>query len=221
MAEPKLHTVAPAQAGQATRIYIFKGYERLWHWMQAILISLMLVTGFEIHGAYQLLGFDAAVRLHTLAAWILIVLWLFTLFWHVTTGEWRQYSPTTTKIGAMMKFYASGIFRGEEHPYEITAAKKHNPLQRMTYLGLLVVVLPLVWISGLLYMFRAYWPALGLESVLSLYWVAVAHTAGAFMILFFLIMHLYLITTGHTVGSQLKAMITGWEELPGAGERKA
>lgn len=40
------------------------------------------------------------------------------------------------------------------------------------------------------------------------------------MILVFLIMHLYLITTGHTVGSQLKAMITGWEEL-GAGERKA
>ena len=56
MAEPKLHTVAPAQAGQATRIYIFKGYERLWHWMQAILISLMLVTGFEIHGTYKLLG---------------------------------------------------------------------------------------------------------------------------------------------------------------------
>ena len=91
----------------------------------------------------------------------------------------------------------------------------------MTYLGLLVVVLPLVWISGLLYMFRAYWPALGLENVLSLYWVAVAHTAGAFMILIFLIMHLYLITTGHTVGAQLKAMITGWEEMPGAGERKA
>ena len=91
----------------------------------------------------------------------------------------------------------------------------------MLCLAGLVVVLPLVWISGLLYMFRAYWPVLGLEHVLSLYWVAVAHTAGAFMILIFLIMHLYLITTGHTVGAQLKAMITGWEEIPGADERKA
>ena len=98
------------------RVYLFTRFERLWHWAQAVLIIGMLVTGFEIHGTYKLLGFEPAVRLHTMAAWALIVLWLFTLFWHVTTGEWRQYSPTTSKIGAMMKFYASGIFRGEEHP---------------------------------------------------------------------------------------------------------
>ena len=29
----------------------------------------------------------------------------------------------------------------------------------------------------------------------------------------FLIVHLYLITTGHTVFSNLKAMVTGWEEM--------
>lgn len=29
----------------------------------------------------------------------------------------------------------------------------------------------------------------------------------------FLVVHLYLITTGHTVGSNLKAMITGWEDM--------
>ena len=43
--------------------------------------------------------------------------------------------------------------------------------------------------------------------------VALLHTAGAFMMLLFLISHVYLITTGHTVGAHLKAMITGWEEV--------
>jgi thiosulfate reductase cytochrome b subunit len=33
--------------------------------------------------------------------------------------------------------------------------------------------------------------------------------------------HLYLITTGHTVTSNLKAMITGWEELEGEAEAEA
>ena len=28
-----------------------------------------------------------------------------------------------------------------------------------------------------------------------------------------MIAHVYLITTGHTVGAHLKAMITGWEEV--------
>ena len=32
----------------------------------------MLVTGFEVHGSYHLLGFEPAVRLHTLAAWALL-----------------------------------------------------------------------------------------------------------------------------------------------------
>jgi thiosulfate reductase cytochrome b subunit len=33
------------------------------------------------------------------------------------------------------------------------------------------------------------------------------------MMLAFLIGHIYLITTGHTVTAQLKAMLTGWDEV--------
>ena len=36
------------------RIYIFKGFERFWHWTQALLILAMLATGFEVHGAWKL-----------------------------------------------------------------------------------------------------------------------------------------------------------------------
>ena len=58
----------------AERIYIYKRYERFWHWSQALLIITMMISGFEVHGSYVLLGFKKAVQLHTLAAWSLLTL---------------------------------------------------------------------------------------------------------------------------------------------------
>lgn len=193
------------------RIYLFKRFERFWHWSQALLILFMLVSGFEVHGTYKLLGFERAAEWHTLAAWALIGLWIFAIFWHLTTGEWRQYIPTREKLQLIAKFYSSGIFRNEPHPYKPTRRAKHNPLQRLTYLMVVVVLSPLLWVTGLLYLFRADWPAWGLAR-LDLGWVAVGHTVGAFLMLAFVISHLYLITTGPRIGSQLKAMITGWDD---------
>jgi thiosulfate reductase cytochrome b subunit len=195
-----------------TRVYLFKGFERFWHWSQAALIIAMLLTGFEIHGTYKLLGFEKAVGYHTVAAWALVGLWVFAIFWHVTTGEWRQYIPTTERMLAIMGYYSSGIFKHEPHPFRPTSQQKHNPLQRLTYLAILTLLSPLIWITGWLYLFYADWNAWGL-SALQLEWVATAHTLGAFFMLAFLISHLYLITTGHKLGSQVKAMVTGWEEI--------
>jgi cytochrome b subunit of formate dehydrogenase len=43
--------------------------------------------------------------------------------------------------------------------------------------------------------------------------VALIHTIGAYIMITFLVIHLYLITTGRTIFSNLKAMVTGWEEM--------
>jgi thiosulfate reductase cytochrome b subunit len=194
------------------RIYIFKRFERFWHWSQAALILFMLVTGFEVHGTYALFGFKAASQYHVYAAWSLITLWVFAIFWHFTTGEWKQYIPTLDKVDAMIKYYLTGIFTNAPHPVRVTVLKKHNPLQRLAYLGVKLFINPLVWVTGLLYLYYAAWPDWGLGG-LKLEWVAELHTAAAFLMLAFLIAHLYLITTGHTVTAHLKAMITGWEEV--------
>ena len=193
------------------RIYIFKAFERFWHWAQAALIITLLITGFEIHGTYKLFGFAKALNTHTTAAWSLIGLWIFAIFWHVTTGEWRHYIPTTDKILVVARYYSSGIFRGEPHPFKPSSLNKHNPLQRLTYLGILVCVSPLLWVTGWLLYFYGDWKAWGLET-LSLETVAVLHTVGAFLMLAFLISHLYLVTTWRTPTAHLKAMVTGWEE---------
>jgi len=195
----------------AEKIYIFKRFERFWHWTQAALIIFMLITGFEIHGVYKLFGFGKAVSLHTIAAWSLITLWVFAIFWHFTTGEWKQYIPTMEKVDAMLKYYLTGIFTNAPHPFRQTTLSKHNPLQRLAYLGVKLLINPLIWISGLLYLYYGSWGDLGLSG-LSLQWVALVHTAAAFLMVIFVIAHVYLSTTGHTPLSHFKAMITGWEE---------
>jgi thiosulfate reductase cytochrome b subunit len=195
------------------RIYVFPLFERFWHWAQAILIMLLLVTGFEVHGTYRLLGFERAVDAHTTGAWVLVGLWVFAIFWHFTTGEWKQYIPTLQKVDAMIKYYVYGIFTNSPHPFRLTRLHKHNPLQRLAYLGMMLFIGPLLWFTGWCYIFYEYWAAWGWEQYLSLQWVSFLHTAGAFLMLLFLIVHVYLITTGHTVLSHFKAMITGWEEV--------
>ena len=196
----------------SNRIYIYKRYERFWHWSQALLIITMMITGFEVHGSYTVFGFEKAVRLHTLAAWTLLTLWAFTIFWQFTTGEWRQYLPSLKNVGAMIKYYTIGIFTNSPHPFRKTVVQKHNPLQRLAYLFILLCVGPLLWVTGGLYLFYDKWPAWGLGG-LPLEWVALGHTIGAFMMLAFLIAHVYLTTAGHTPMAHIKAMITGWEEV--------
>ena len=197
----------------AERIYIYKRYERFWHWSQALLIITMMITGFEVHGSYSLLGFEKAVEYHTLAAWTLLTLWAFTIFWQFTTGEWKQYLPSLKNVVAMVNYYLIGIFRDAPHPFRKTVVQKHNPLQRLAYLALLAFISPLIWISGLFYLFYGDWHQWGIDQYLNLEWVAVAHTLGAFMITAFFFIHVYLTTTGHTVFAHIKAMITGWEEV--------
>jgi thiosulfate reductase cytochrome b subunit len=194
------------------RIYVFKRFERFWHWSQAALIIFLLLTGFEVHGSYSLFGFETAVAYHTTAAWTLVGLWVFAIFWHFTTGEWRQYTPTTEKVVAMFRYYLTGIFTNAPHPFKQTRLTKHNPLQRLAYLFILVLINPLIWITGWFYLFYNSWKDWGVDW-LNIEYIAMFHVIGAFMMLIFLIAHVYLGTAGHTPTSHIKAMVTGWEEV--------
>jgi thiosulfate reductase cytochrome b subunit len=198
------------------QIYIYKSFERFWHWTQAILIFFLAATGFEIHGSIKFFGYQNAVEYHNIAAYSFIVLIIFAIFWHFTTGEWKQYLPTLKNIKAQVDFYLFGIFRNVPHPTKRTVLSKLNPLQRFVYLGLKLLVIPVMVISGLLYMFYRYPQKDGGIEVLninSIEPIALLHTLGAFFLIAFVIAHIYLITTGSTPTSNLKTMITGYEEV--------
>lgn len=199
-------------SGKMINIYLYTRYERFWHWLQAALIILLLLTGFEINGNYSLFGFEKAVKVHNFAGITWLIAFAFFVFWLFTTGEWKQYVPTTKKMFAVIRHYAYGIFRGESHPVPKRKEAKHNPLQRLVYLSLAALLLPVQMISGFLYWGYNSWTAWGISG-LSLGPAAFVHTACAFAILSFLVVHVYMTTTGHTVTTYIRAMITGWEQV--------
>ncbi len=193
------------------KVYIYTLFNRFWHWTQALLIFILIVTGFEVHSTYNLIGYEAAVNLHNISAWAFLVLIVFAIFWHLTTGEWRQYIQTTKLVKEQVGYYLTGIFKGAPHPTSKLVYNKFNPLQRIIYLGLKILVIPVQVISGFLYLYFNY-PLGGVE-LDSLQWVAYIHTIGAFSLMAFIIAHMYLTTTGHKPTSAIKAMVTGWEEM--------
>lgn len=197
------------------KVKIYKGYERFWHWSQAALIIFLAFTGFEIHGSYEFFGFEHAVLFHNYAAKMFIVLIVFTIFWHFTTGEWKQYIPTTRNLKAYINYYLTGIFKGAPHPTHKTLLSRLNPLQRLVYFGLKVLVIPVMVFSGIAYLFFRYPQNNNIEgiNIEELEYIAIVHTMGAFILISFLIVHLYLITTGTTITSNLNAMLTGYEEI--------
>ncbi len=197
------------------KVYIYKKFERFWHWSQAALIFFLALTGFEIHDTIHLFGFEKAVAFHRSASYLLLGLIVFSIFWHFTTGEWKQYIPTLSKLKAQIHYYTVGMFKGEPHPTIKTVSKKLNPLQAVVYLAFKLIMAPMVVISGLLYMYYKSFDendivvAIGIP----LEWIAVIHTIGAFLLISFIVVHVYMTTTGHSLTANIKAMITGWEEL--------
>jgi thiosulfate reductase cytochrome b subunit len=197
------------------RVYIYKGFERFWHWSQASLVIFLALTGFEVHGAYNIFGFEKAVEFHRTASWLLIGLIILAIFWHITTGEWRQYIPTTRKLQEQIMYYISGIFKGEHHPTEKSELSKLNPLQRIVYLVFKLVLVPMTIISGILYLLYKTFDQNNLIVIedYPLASIAFWHTMGAILLMIFLVVHVYMTTTGKTPTSNIKAMITGFEEF--------
>jgi thiosulfate reductase cytochrome b subunit len=210
-------------------VVIYTRYERFWHWSQAALIFFLAFTGFNLHGSLDLLPFDTAVMLHTFAAIALIALWIFTTFWNFTTGNWKQFLPflrirTTDgkwtsammvfliRLFAVLRYYAYGILRGEEHPHKKTLRRKQNALQALAYLTFMVIIGPALWLTGIIYLFYDAWEDIAnAGTYLSV--IAFAHTAAAFAMIAFAIIHVYMTTTGHTPLHYIKGMITGVEEI--------
>lgn len=195
--------------------YIYKRFERFWHWSQASLILFLSVTGFEVHDTIHVFGYNQAVVYHRVAAYLLLGLIVFAIFWHFATGEWKQYIPTFKKLKDQIMYYSIGIFKNEPHPTSRTVLHKLNPLQVLTYLSFKIVLIPLVIITGIMYMLYKHVDTndIIVTSDIPLEGIATWHTFGAFMLITFLIVHVYMTTTGETLTSNVKAMITGYEEF--------
>ncbi len=200
------------------QVYMYSVYERFWHWMQTATIMLLLLTGLGIHKPemFGVLSFPYAVIVHNTLAAILVINAALSLFYHLASGEIQQYIPRPygffDQAIQQAVFYVRGIFRGDAHPFEKTTDRKLNPLQQIVYFGILNFLLPLQVVTGALMWGAQRWPNIA-ESLGGLPFLAPFHTLISWLFASFIIMHVYLTTTGHTPTAAIKAMMLGWDEV--------
>ena len=200
------------------RVYILHLWVRLWHWGNALAIIALSITGISLHFSdpgLPLVEFSLAARIHNVAGVILAGLWVVFVIGNIVTGNWWQYIPKPPGIIkrclTQMKYYGSGIFKGEPEPYPPTPEVNFNVLQALTYWSIMYMVLPVVILTGLIFLYPQFAPdtLFGLDGLLP---IAMVHYIGAAVILLFMVSHIYLGTVGPKVSSLFKMMITGWYE---------
>jgi thiosulfate reductase cytochrome b subunit len=208
----------PRHAQSTRKVYMYSVYERFWHWLQTFTIVLLLFTGLIIHrpDMFGWLSFPYMVTVHNVLAAILVINAGLSLFYHLASGEIQQFIPRPygffDQAIVQAKYYLQGIFKGGTHPFEKTPQKKLNPLQQVTYFGILNVLLPLQIITGALMWGVQQWPQAA-NMLGGLPFLAPFHSLVAWSFGAFIVGHVYLTTTGHEALGGIKAMMNGWEEV--------
>lgn len=200
------------------RVFILPLWIRIWHWTNATLIILLTITGASLHFSspdLALVPFALAAKIHDIAGVALVIAYGFFVVANVVSGNWWQYVPKPEgffeKCVRQARYYAWGIFRGEEPPYPPTPKANFNAMQQIVYWVVMYLFMPLVLVTGVIFL----WPDLAPKSLFGfdgLLPIAMLHYLGALVIVSFMFAHIYLGTCGSRIGTHFKMMITGWHE---------
>jgi thiosulfate reductase cytochrome b subunit len=208
-----------------TRVRLHTLPIRVWHWTNAFLILVLILTGIQLRiPGLTLFGtYGNSVWLHKYAGFFAAGSSLFWFIYAVGSGAlWRHYLPRPSDLKGMAKqaaFYGYHVFRGEENPFKPSPDKKFNPMQKLAYFGMMLFVTPVIVVTGVFFSdilyFLSYIEAIGGLRVLD-----AIHVAAAYAFLLYLLVHLYMGTLGRTIFAHTKAMIVGYEEEDEEEERE-
>ncbi|PIP07773.1 MAG: cytochrome B [Syntrophobacteraceae bacterium CG23_combo_of_CG06-09_8_20_14_all_50_8] len=198
------------------RIYLHPLLERIWHGIHALCILMLILSGAQIHWpewVHIFGGFQNAISVHNCFGLIVVGAFFLWLFYNLISLRITHYLPNRRDIPkgiiVQARFYAYGIFKHEPHPYSPSLDEKFNPLQKVAYFQFMFLMMPLLLISGVLYLYPIYFSDF-IAFIGGLMVIAIIHFIMAVIFTAFFIAHVYLATTGHTVLDNFIAMITGY-----------
>ncbi len=186
---------------------------RLWHWTTAVLFALLIVTGAVLRFATADTPIDYAwsVTLHEVGGVAFAIVWVLFMILLIATGRWRVYIPGRRGFWGRLRrdlvYHGLGGARGDQAPRREEAGGRFNAVQQIAYAGMLFLVLPLIGLSGLLYLYPEEGPALlGLEQLWPL---ALFHYGVSVLGTVFFVVHVLMATLGPEAVPGLKRM-TMW-----------
>ena len=198
------------------KLYLYPGSIRMWHLLNAVLIIGLIITGISLQYSSKdsvLVPFRLAITWHNIFGVILSFNYLHYLIAGLVTRNFRFYVIRQPKFwqraAKQARFYAYGVFKGEEHPFHVSETEKFNPLQKVSYWFVMFIFLPIVIATGwgLLYPDIVAHVIFGISG---LHVTDIIHISTGFFLSIFLIVHIYLCTVGMKWSDAIKTISTGY-----------
>ncbi|MBC8456509.1 MAG: cytochrome b/b6 domain-containing protein, partial [Deltaproteobacteria bacterium] len=111
------------------RLYLYPIWLRFWHLVNAILCFILIVTGIILTINYR-------------------IFFIGNLFTFNGKQYQIEYRGLSSRLMKQARYYAFGIFTGENPPFPISKENKFNPLQRFSYVFIMYLFIPVVFITG-------------------------------------------------------------------------
>lgn len=194
---------------------------RIWHWLNALGIVTLCVSGAQIRfpeyvtflGSYR-----SAIMLHNTAGIIVALSFSIWFFYYKLVADSiseiyiPKISDLTTGLFRQVIFYFFAYFFGAPNPHHATPESKFNPLQKSAYLAIMFVLVPFVSLTGILLMNMGPMREIilmvgGLKILVAMHFLLACSLCA------FLFTHVYLATLGSTPLAYFKPMWTGWEKV--------
>ncbi len=202
----------------AEKIYLYPLWIRLWHWTNAFLCLVLIITGISMQFSEPdrtLIRFDLAVSIHNSGGLLLIINYLLFIISNRFSDNWKYYKFSRKnyirRLLNQFKYYTSGIFKGEKPPFPVNIKRKFNPLQHFTYMVIMYFFMPLIIITGV----AMFFPEIIITRIFNvsgLFLTDLVHIIAGFVISMFLIVHVYFCLLGTDIFASFRSMINGWVE---------
>ena len=200
------------------RLYLYPLWVRIWHWTNALMFLVLIITGVSMQYSspdLPMIRFDRAVYFHNLAGVILTFSFVFFVILNRLTGNYQYYrckrKGCIKRLKRQFDYYTGGLFKHEDVPYPVSRKRKFNPMQKMSYLLAMYILMPVMIVTGLGLMY----PEIIIEDVFGISGIHLTdlfHIVSGFVLSVFMVIHIYFCTIGKTTVSNFRSMITGWHE---------
>jgi Ni/Fe-hydrogenase 1 B-type cytochrome subunit len=210
-------------------LYVFEAPVRIWHWLHALSIVVLAVTGYLIANPLQSLGGEASEHflmgklrlIHFIAGYVFAIGFVVRIYWGLVGNKYSRellYLPVWRAdwwrdLIEEVKYY---LFLRREPPFSVA----HNALAQSamwifnTVLGVFMII------SG----FALYGEGLGLGSWADTWFgwaiplvggpqeLRMLHILGMWLFIVFAIIHIYMAIRADVMGKQssVRSIIDGW-----------
>jgi thiosulfate reductase cytochrome b subunit len=198
------------------KIFLYPFWLRFWHMLNALLCIILILSAVSLRYSSTgslIFSKNFSIYAHNISGVLLSLLYIYYLIYTIATKNYKQYligfKGISRKLLVQFQYYTIGIFAKKENPFVPTEKRKFNYLQRISYFLIMFIFMPMIVISGVMLLFPEKAPdrVFGIGGILP---VAILHSFGGFILVCFSLLHIYLATTGKTVGELTKAILSGW-----------